>query len=310
MQVETLNRRRQAHRSRHQRRNPGSNLVFPNELAALPIFSVWLQGHVRSLREQEFPLEEKLIQLSVPSSSMAESYSYMWAYGALFRCNLEEDATSHATYDCGVCTLVSERDPDSIEVGILKNILRISFSGWNMIIMKIEWLKHEDEGRSSLKKESMGFWTCKFTAREDRCRINSFLYPVNANQVFFIEDVLSPGWKIILRHEPRGRRVGGTCINPFNLDPNSDVTGNEYSTPATTRDDLSDGNQAPTVARSLVQELELHLNRDEDDAHTSIGTRQKTNYSRCSFMYLERESTLNSDQTLYIAVDSGILHLK
>ena len=206
------------------------------------------------------------MQLSVPPLSMAESYAYMWAYGALFRCNLEDEEASHATFDCGVCTLVSKRDPDSIEVGIFKRILRVSFSGWNMIIMKVKWLKHEDEGRRCLKRDSMGFWTCKFTAREDRRRINSFMYSVNAHQVFFMEDVISAGSKIILRHEPRGRRVGETSADPFALGPNSDA-GDEYIVPARASDDMSIGNLAPTIPNSIVQDMDLHLNRVEDDEH-------------------------------------------
>ncbi|KAG0573584.1 hypothetical protein KC19_VG190800 [Ceratodon purpureus] len=140
---------------------------------------------------------------------MAKSYGCMWAYDAFFRCNIKDNAASHATYDFGVCTVVSKRNHDSIEVVDLKNIFTVLSSGWNMIIMKVVWLKHEDEGRSSLKYDNMRFWTCKFSAREDRRPINPFLYPVNAHQVFFLEDVISPGWKIILRHELFGRVRNG-----------------------------------------------------------------------------------------------------
>lgn len=88
------------------------------------------------LRATEFPLDERLVQLSRKPSATAESHEYMWAYGALFRCLEDESTRSYATFDAGLSTSASERVVDSIEVGILKKIYRVSFSGCSVVVMK------------------------------------------------------------------------------------------------------------------------------------------------------------------------------
>ncbi|KAG0597431.1 hypothetical protein M758_UG337800 [Ceratodon purpureus] len=181
----------------------------------MPPFSAWLKEHVEQLQSTDFPLDEKLIQLYKPPSTVAKSYNYMWAYGALLRCIEDENTRAYATYDLGISTSVSERAVDRIEVGVLKGIYCVLFSGWNVIFLKVEWIRHD-----MIKKDCMGFWTCRTDIQEDRRRMNPFLLPVNAEQVFFMEDVVHPQWKIVLRHEPRARRVVENSVPGFDFGPN------------------------------------------------------------------------------------------
>lgn len=252
---------RQTFRIQHQRRHLGRTMTYPDHLQMMPPFTKWLRQHVQELREADFPLDEKLIQLSTPPSAEAESYKYMWSYGVLLRCMEDESARAYSTFDSGICTSISERAVDRIEVGILKGIYRVSFAGWNVIILRTEWAKQD-----LLRKDRMGFSSCKLDIREDRRRMNHFMLPVNVEQVLFMEDVLSPDRKIVLQHEPRSRRIVGNSELAFSHAPTHhdlDQVGRTTDNPTTT-DQTEQIRQVP-VAR--VHELDANLTREEDDSH-------------------------------------------
>ena len=252
---------RQTFRIQHQRRHPGRTVTYPVHLQSMPPFTKWLRQHVQELREADFPLDEKLIQLSTPPSADAESYKYMWSYGALLRCMEDESARGYSTFDSGICTSISERAVDRIEVGILKGIYRVSFAGWNVIILRTEWTKQD-----LLRKDCMGFWSCKLDIREDRRRMNPFILPVNVEQVFFMEDVLSADRKIVLGHEPRSRRVVGNSEVAFSRAPSHhdvDQVGRTTDNHMTA-DQTEEIRQVPV---SRVNELDANLTREEDDSH-------------------------------------------
>ena len=95
--------------------------------------------------------------------------------------------------------------------------------------MKADWVRQE-----MVRKDGMGFWSCKLDVRDDRRRINPYILPANAEQVFFMEDVVTPGWTIVLRHEPRSRRIVGSLVDAFDYTPNFEILshlGRPTSTP-------------------------------------------------------------------------------
>lgn len=63
--------------------------------------------------------------------------------------------------------LESEVVTGSIDVGILEDVYMVSFGSLNVVVMKILWLKHVDQGRRCIKKDAVGFWTALFNVRED-----------------------------------------------------------------------------------------------------------------------------------------------
>lgn len=99
----------------------------------------------------------------------------------------------------------SEIVPGSIDVGILQDIIMVSFGPLNVIVMKVCWLKHTHEGRRSIKKDAHGFWTVLFTAREDPLACNSYIFPCSATQVFFVNDTRDPQLRAVVRHNPRSK---------------------------------------------------------------------------------------------------------
>ncbi|KAG0593628.1 hypothetical protein M758_UG005100 [Ceratodon purpureus] len=185
----------------------------------------------------------------------------MWAYSAFFCCLEDETTKSYAMLDSGVSTSVSEQNVDIIEVGILKKIYCVSFSGWSVVIMKADKVKQE-----MVHKEWMGFWTCKLDVRDDHRRINPFILPTT----FFLEDVITQDWSIVLRHEPRSRRIIENTVGAFEYSEGHEILSH-LERPI--RDSVGRNllERRSAIAREVhvarVAKLDANLTRTKDDSH-------------------------------------------
>lgn len=146
---------------------------------------------------------------------MVACYTKMWSYGAHLRCDTG-DSSSHVTYDSGIGVMESETVEGSIDVGVLSKIYLVAFGSLSVIVLKVSWIEHLNQGRRTIRKDPAGLWTCFFNAREDGTRKNPFILPANSSQVFFVEDMRDPEWRVVVFHEPRSRRVfGRDAHDPF-----------------------------------------------------------------------------------------------
>lgn len=147
-------------------RGEGSRLTYPAELQLLPSFSKWLGRHVRLLREIGFLIPEDIVRLSCLPSKVVASYRRMRAYGAHYRCD-NEHSIVHATYDSGVVFTDNKGEHNSIDVGVLRQILLVYFGSLTVVVFKVSWIKQTDQGRRAIKRDNHGFWSVLFSARED-----------------------------------------------------------------------------------------------------------------------------------------------
>lgn len=191
------------------RHSGDTRYVYPTELQSLPPFAQWLHAHVRRLRNEKFPVCRDLVRLSSPPSNIATSWNYMYAYGALYRCvGGVSDVPAHVTFDCGIARMISDTD-GGIDVGILRQILMVDYTVLKPVLMKASWVSHVVEGRSAIKRDRHGFWTCRLGRKEDPAIKNPYVYPSHVSQVFFMGDQRNPEWKVVLAHEPRSKRIVG-----------------------------------------------------------------------------------------------------
>lgn len=184
----------------------GNGWVYPPHVQSLPPFSHWLRSHVIALRQDRFPIPQTVVQLSCPPSKVSTSYKHMWAYGAHYRVE-GEDQGSHGTFDSGVAIFPSDNDSSGPDVGTVQKIYLVSFSGFNVVLMKVSWIKKQDQGRRTIRQDALGFLTVLYGCREDPEHDNPFVFPSSVSQVFFVEDGGNREWKIVIKHEPRSRRV-------------------------------------------------------------------------------------------------------
>ena len=187
-------------------------MVYPQHLATpFPKFATWLNSHVRALREEGFPISREIMSLHCPPSQHAWTFSAMWAYGCHYTCS-DESGPSSVAFDSGIAAIPPSLTSTEIDVGILRSIILVTYLGLNCVVMEGSWIKSRDQGRRVVKKDPFGFWTVQYQSRERRAKDNPYVYPANVSQVFFIEDSIDPSWKVVLRHDPRSKRIEGDRV--------------------------------------------------------------------------------------------------
>jgi hypothetical protein len=139
----------------------------------------------------------------------------MWAYGAHYRCDSETEGPSHVIFDSGIAHITDETLASNIDVGILRSIVMVNFGSMSTVVMEGSWIAAWHEGRANVKKDPYGFWTVGFKNREDNTVKNPYAFPEKISQVFFIDDTCDPDIRVVLRHEPRGRRTSQENDVPF-----------------------------------------------------------------------------------------------
>ena len=167
-----------------------------------------MNAHVKELKEDGFPVPAQLESLHCPPSEFAKSFNAMWAYGCHFVCSPETGPTNVA-FDSGIAAIPPSPTCTEIDVGILKNIVMVTYVGLNCVLMEASWIKSSDQGRRVVKKDPLGFWIVQYASRETRRKDNPYVYPSAVSQVFFIDDSIDSSWKVVLRHDPRSKRIEG-----------------------------------------------------------------------------------------------------
>ena len=82
----------------------------------------------------------------------------MWAYGCHYTCDSETTVSSVA-FDSGIAAIPPSPTCTDIDVGILKNIIIVTYGGFNCVLMEGSWIKSSSQERRVIKKDSYGFWT-------------------------------------------------------------------------------------------------------------------------------------------------------
>jgi hypothetical protein len=137
--------------------------ILPEHLRGLfPTFSTWLKNHVQRLRRDDFPIPTAMVNLSCAPDPVAWSFQSMWAYGAHYRCDTEEDGPANVTFDSGIAHITEEMLNSKIDVGILKCILMVTFGSMNCVVIEGSWVAQEHEHCTNVKKDKYGFWTVGF----------------------------------------------------------------------------------------------------------------------------------------------------
>jgi hypothetical protein len=176
---------------------------YPPHLATnVPTFPAWLQGYVRNALETSADIDEDLVRIANPPSRLALRFSRMWAYGNHFRTDNEQHARRHSTYDSAIATIFTEHirggDANSVVVeatlqyvGILKEILMVSFGALKVNLMRASWINMDNgNGAPSTVRDECGF----FLGNPER-RLPALEAPyVSPSQVSQVSIVLEVGF--------------------------------------------------------------------------------------------------------------------
>ena len=254
-----------------QRRRHRGAIQYPPALATpFPKFAQWLNSHVLDLREEGYPVSKELLSLHCPPSQYAWTFNGMWAYGCHYSVS-QESGPSAVAFDCGIASIPPSQTSTEIDVGILRNIILVTYLGLNCVVMEGSWIKTRDQGRRVIKKDPHGFWLVHYASRDAPAKHNPYVYPASVSQVFFISDSIDPAWKVVLRHDPRSKRVeGDRIVQVFG------AAGSARPTLSTRTDTTQDRVDSPSSSSSRpVEEVPpeqfnayvMEEERPEDETH-------------------------------------------
>ena len=124
------------------------------------------------------------------------------------------------TYDSGIAVIFEMPTSDSqFEVslnyiGVLQDILRLDYGPLRtpIIFFRCEWFKRDDNcGNPTYVRDDARFMVVNTRHKLPKMS-EPFIFPSQATQVFFSNDMSKPSWKIVLRKEPRSKRSTNVFI--------------------------------------------------------------------------------------------------
>jgi hypothetical protein len=93
-------------------------------------------------------------------------------------------------------------------VGVVKDILKLDYGPVHtpVILLRCEWVRgHDNRGNPTYIRDEAGFLFIKFRHKMPKLA-EPFIFPSQATQVFYSDDIRKDRWKVVLRSEPRARR--------------------------------------------------------------------------------------------------------
>ena len=199
------------------RRRGRMHIEYPPELAAVPEYPEWLQNRIRKDMAEGRPLDDMAIVLAFPPDSNILTFRSCTAFGYHYRAAESDSAEGFRTYDCGIaltCTQTcrsSRADVNVVEatlsyVGILREILQLMYQQTPVVLFRGSWVPPNEHGNATLKRDRYGFWMANFRRRQ-RASQQPYVFPAQVKQVFFVDDPMEDGWKVVLQSNCRSARV-------------------------------------------------------------------------------------------------------
>lgn len=95
--------------------------------------------------------------------------------------------------------------------GLLDTIVKISYHSFEKVLFHWKWYKTEGKpgGWQTVCEDECGALCVKFVRpMSDKMSSDEpFADPKEVEQVFFVDDKINRGWKLVVHAEPRGKRV-------------------------------------------------------------------------------------------------------
>ncbi|KAG0504774.1 hypothetical protein M758_2G127700 [Ceratodon purpureus] len=178
-------------------------------------FPQWLEERVQEMANNGERPHVSLVTMSKLPSRHVSHFASMYAYGSHFRVD-DEAGQSHISFDSGVACIatqtcrssISDQNPVAADlkyVGIIKDIIQVEYGHIKYVTLKCSWIRPQLEGFRTIREDEHGFWSVKFGARQYP-PVEPYVMPSHVKQVYFIEDLRNPEWRIVCHVEPRSRR--------------------------------------------------------------------------------------------------------
>ena len=240
-----MTRERAAFRRAHASRRRGRmQIEYPPELAAVADYAQWLQFRIRRDVAEGRPVDDMASVLAFPPDSQILTFRSCTAFGYHYRAAESDTAEGFKTYDSGIALTCKQAcrssrvDGNVVEatlsyVGILREILQLMYQQTPVILFRGSWVPPNEHGNATMKRDKYGFWMANFQRRQ-RATQEPYVFPAQVKQVFFADDPVEDGWKVVLQSNCRSARfmdptsdgtLGAEAVN-VNLDATRNVWGN------------------------------------------------------------------------------------
>ena len=183
----------------------------------VPVFSEWVQEEVRHDQQEGIEVDQMVVDTATGPLRVAAAYKSMYAYGNHFRVISSE--RSLKTSNSGIAATFrqvcrnSTRDANQIQadveyVGHIEEILELNYKRHCLVVLVCDFVKANYRGENAtIKRDKWGFTLANYSRRYGTICRDSFAFPSHCEQVFYSDAKESPGWRVVLRKEVRGRRV-------------------------------------------------------------------------------------------------------
>jgi hypothetical protein len=171
-----------------------------------------VSGAIRSYAaDVENEVDVDTLLLCAKPFQRALRYTKMRAFGHHFRVD-DEAASRLQTYNSGIASIFNvpiedTRDVSVNYVGVVKDILKLNYGALHnpVILLRCEWIKREDNcGNPTYLRDEAGFLLVN-SRHKLPSMSEPFIFSSQATHVFFSDDPGKPGWKVVLRNEPRAK---------------------------------------------------------------------------------------------------------
>ena len=215
--VQERNQQREQYRREQRRRGRRTRFAFPGELQPLPPLAEWVQEEVRRNQQEGILVDAMVVDTARGPLPIAAAYKSMHAFGNHYRVLSSE--RSRKTCDSGVAATFTQlyrnstRDGNQVNaaveyVGHIEEILELNYRRHCLVVLVCDFVKANYRGENAtIKKDKWGFTLANYSRRYGTICKDSFAFPRHCEQVFYSSARESPGWRVVLRKEVRGKRI-------------------------------------------------------------------------------------------------------
>lgn len=173
-------------------------------------FITWFKKHVDDLTKNgSAEVTQEIKSLSIGPVGVVKFYEAYTVNGYRFHTRSREQM--RVTQNSGIVTIgqskcyANARDNNPIEAdvpyyGVLTDVLEFKFTyRLKIVLFMCEW--YDIETRSGMEKDEYGYTRLNTSRR--KFEDDPFIFPSNAEQVYYSSDPVKPNWSIVLRWKPR-----------------------------------------------------------------------------------------------------------
>ena len=191
--------------------------AFPRELQPLPPIAEWVQDEVRREQQEGILVDSMVVDTARGPLPIDDAYKSMHAFGNHYRVISSE--RPRKACDSGVAATFTQlcrnstRDGNQVNaaveyVGHIEEILELNYRRHCIVVLVCDFVKANYRGdNATIKKDKWGFTLANYSRRYGTICRDSFAFPRHCEQVFYSTARESPGWRVVLRKEVRGKRI-------------------------------------------------------------------------------------------------------